>query len=611
MHGGRSASTQRRRWILLGGSALAAIVIVLLVLGALSYRSISHARDQLNDAHAAISQALGNRHQLGTEAGRQQAEREIARVREDANAARSTLDSSWALKVLGKLPLLSTQREGLLQLVDDVETTATSGDLLLQHVNRLTADSSGTTVSLPDLSALQQSVATAHARLAESNRPSNGLWGPLGSARDSFNTEDRKLTDLLATGNQVLSYLLPMLGANGPRNYLVAGENNAEMRDQGAVLSLALLHAANGSFSLDTTNSVGENGLSSPANVEVPAGTNVVFGGLQPTQLWQSVNATADYPFSGRDMQAMYQQSTGVHVDGVVALDVPALVSLLQLTGPVTIADVAQPISASNAAEILLHQLYSTFPAGSQTERHDDISAVARAAIDKMKTEHVDLAALAQALARDVAGRHLIMWDENPLYEKTITDSNASGAIDTTDPDRSFHLAVESATAAKLDYYVTTAIRMDVTITDRNEAVIYTYATISNHAPAGQPPSYQLGPDNINSFTPGQYVSRVYLWSPRGSQTAAGISESGLVVNQTAVSVLPRQQQQVIFKTIIPDPIRNGRLDLHLVPQPTLSADPVTVQLAGGPNWIENGPSTQNATLDKPIDIQWNLTPRS
>ena len=194
------------------------------------------------------------------------------------------------------------------------------------------------------------------------------------------------------------------------------------------------------------------------------------------------------------------------------------------------------------------------------------------------------------------AGRHVLAWDENPAYEASLTKAGASGAIDTTDADRTFHVAVESATAAKLDYYVTTAVRMDVTITDRNDAVVYTYATISNHAPAGQPASYQLGPDNINSFTPGQYVARVYLWSPRGSRTAAGISESGLVVNQTAVSVLPQQQQQVIFKTIIPNAIRNGRLTLHFVPQPTLSANPVTVQVAGGPNWKVSGRSTLNAT---------------
>ena len=152
---------------------------------------------------------------------------------------------------------------------------------------------------------------------------------------------------------------------------------------------------------------------------------------------------------------------------------------------------------------------------------------------------------------------------------------------------------------------------MDVTITDRNEAVVYTYATISNHAPAGQKPSYQLGPDNINSSIPGQYVSRVYLWSPRGSETAAGIPESGLVVNQTAISVLPQQQQQVIFKTIIPHAVKHDQLSLHVIPQSTLSPDAITIQVAGGPNWTVEGRSTVDATLSKPLDADWKLAARS
>jgi hypothetical protein len=366
-----------------------------------------------------------------------------------------------------------------------------------------------------------------------------------------------------------------------------------------------------GSFSLTTLGSVGDLELSSPANVTVPPGTEALFGGLAPTQTWQSVNATADFPFSGLDMQAMYQQATGTHVDGVVALDVPALVSLLKLTGPVTVPGIAQPVTAGNATELLLHQLYEGFPTGPQSERHDDISAVARAVVDQMKTEHIDLAAFAEAISKDVAGRHILAWDQNPSYEKSLTKAGASGAIDTMDPDRTFHLAVESATAAKLDYYVTTAIRMNVTVTKQNEAVVYTYATISNHAPAGQKPSYQLGPDNINSTIPGQYVSRVILWSPRGSETTGGVSESGLVGNQSATSVLPQEEQTVIFKTIIPNAVRNGHLDLHLVPQSTLTPDRAIVAVTASPNWAISGRSTVTEILNKPIDLRWDISKSS
>jgi hypothetical protein len=598
-----------RAWKVAGASLFVLVVLVVIVLGALAARNIVRAQHSMNAARATISAALDNRHELTTPAGRAQAGLDINAVQLDVNIAYNAVHNSFALNVFGSLPVLHGQIQGLLQLIQDAGETATLGGGLLQQVNTLAATTQGLTISIPQLQSLQASVASAHSQLSSMNRPSGALWGPLGSARASFDTEDATLTALLGTGSSVLSYALPLVGADGPRLYLIAGENNAEMRDQGEVLSNALMHSANGTFSLDST-SPSDLPVHQPVNVPLPPGTQAIFGALNPTQLWQSVNASADYPLSGQIVQAMYQEVTGIHVNGVVGIDVPALVSLLQLSGPVIVPDIAVPVTADNASDVLLHQLYAQFPAGDQTQRHDDISAVARAVIDKMKTEHVDLAAFAVALANDVAGRHLLAWDENPTFQAIIVKTGGSGAIDTTNPDRTFHVSVQSATAAKLDYYVTTNVRMVVSIDAHNNAEVHTYVTISNHAPAGQPPSAQLGPDNFNSFTPGQYVTRVYLWSPWGSQTNAGVAESGLVLNRTATSVLAQQSQTVDFTTVIPNAVRHGQLFLQLVPQPSLYPAQVSVQVAGGPDWNVVGPSYVTASLVKTLGHTWTLTPR-
>ena len=408
-----------RAWKVAGTGLFVLIVLVILVLGALAARNIVRAQHSMNAARATISAALDNRHELTTPVGRAEAGAAIDAVQLDVNLAYALVNDSFAVNFFGSIPVLHGQIQGLLQLIHDAGQTATLGAGLLQQVNTLAATTQGLTISIPQLQTLQASVASAHAQLSSMNRPSGGLWGPLGSARASFDAEDARLTALLGTGSSVLSYALPLVGADGPRLYLIAGENNAEMRDQGEVLSNALMHSADGTFSLDST-SPSDAPLARPVNVPLPPGTQAIFGALNPTEQWQSVNATADFPLSGQIMQAMYQQVTGIHVNGVVGIDVPALVSLLQLSGPVIVPDIAGPISADNAADVLLHQLYAQFPAGDQTQRHDDISAVARAVIDKMKTEHVDLAALAVALANDVAGRHLLAWDENPAFEATV-----------------------------------------------------------------------------------------------------------------------------------------------------------------------------------------------
>jgi hypothetical protein len=146
--------------------------------------------------------------------------------------------------MLGPVPLVGDQRQGVLDLATDVQSAAGIGITLLDRVDAVTATSSGTTVDLPRLAALVRGLQIAHIQLAGLQRPTSGLWGPIGAARAAFNRQDARLTRQLARGQQILDYAKVFLGAGAPRTYLLAAENNAEMRDQGAALSVAYMHAS-------------------------------------------------------------------------------------------------------------------------------------------------------------------------------------------------------------------------------------------------------------------------------------------------------------------------------------------------------------------------------
>ena len=332
------------------------------LLGLSAYRSALRAKTSLEAARAVISNDLSNKQAFLSSAGRAKLASDIKTVEADADNASAILQGSLGMRVFRYVPYLNDQPNGIVSLVDDVRTTAVTGATLLQRVDTLVAQSSGTTVSLSALQSLQISVALATTTMSSLNRPAGGLIGPIGTARRDFDEQIEKITNDLGRGDRTLSYALPFLGADGARTYLIAGENNAEMRDQGDVLSLAVMHTQSGTFNLDTAGSVDDIEPSRPVDVAMPAGTDAVFGGYQPTSLWQSVNATADFPLSGAIMQAMFAQVEGVHVDGVIALDVPALASLLTLTGPVSVPDIAGPISAQNVATVILHDQYSAYP---------------------------------------------------------------------------------------------------------------------------------------------------------------------------------------------------------------------------------------------------------
>ena len=550
------------------------LVLVALGLAASAVYSVLKAKDSLDQARQIVSEVTSNPDHLLSPKNRAATMRLINQADADVAQAQHTLNDSPGVWAMWALPYLHTQRQVVLNLLADVRTTAQTGQTLLASVDRLAATSHGTTIALPELRQLHAQVAVAHKTLAPLSHQSGGLFPllpPIGHALAAFDRQEAHLTSLLSDGTQLTNYAMTFLGANGPRTYFLAAENNAEMRDQGAVLSYSLVSTNNGTFRVGSASSVGNLTLSSPAPVPMSAGLQAVFGAWNPTQIWQSTNATAEFPWTGEDLSAMYTQSTGQHVDGVMALDVPGLEQLLQLVGPVNVPGIDGPITASNVAPILLHDLYVGLPPqSSQVERQDLLSSVAKAVFDKMQQGHVDVAAFANALAHDAAGRHLLAWDSVAANEATIRKFGGSGAIDTQDPTRTFHVAVENGGASKMDYYIKVSVSEQVTLTSSGDAEVQTSITTTNSAPAGQAPSYQLGPDYVNTTVPGEYNGRIFLWAPRGAIQYGSVPESGLSLLQSSEDVLPQQAQTVEFFTIIPNAVQNGQLHLVFVPQPRL-----------------------------------------
>jgi hypothetical protein len=603
------AIRRKRRRIVIGVTA-GVVALVVLVLGISAFLALMSAKSTMVSARLVIEKDLSNKQIFLSSSGRVVLAADIRTVYNDASNASTELHDSIGLKVLGKIPYLSDQSDGMESLVGDTGTTALTASVLLQKVNALVAHSTGTTVSLDALQGLQQSIIQAHTVMEHLNRPVGDLLGPLATARRQFDRQVTRIATDLSRGDQTVGYALPFLGAAGPRTYLIAGENNAEMRDQGDVLSVGVLSTDDGTYHMSDTGSVDNIEPTESVGVPVPPGTEQVLGGYQPTLSWQSVNATADFPFSAQVMQAMYQEVQGTHVNGVIALDVPTLQSLLNLTGPVTVPNIAGVITAVNVSEVLLHEQYEQYPAVSLSgERHDNISAVTKAVVDALTNEHVDLAALASALATDVAGRHLMVWDENPRYQSTVAALGISGSIASAHADRTFHLAVENDTATKLDYFVRTTTTTHVRITPSGDAIVNTSVTVTNDTPARLGPTFQTGPDGINSFTPGQYVGRVLLWAPQGSVAPGSVAESGLELSQNQVSVLPQASQTVTFTSLLKRAVVHGRFSLRFVPQPRLVPGTLKLELSA-PGWTCTGPERVDQPLATTTSLTWQLSPK-
>jgi hypothetical protein len=581
------------------------------MLAALGLSEVLRARTQLTGARSALQAAVDDPAALGTPAGRAASLAQVDGAVTMIAKARDRVAGSPVISLAGMVPGFRAQRAGLLDLIDDSAAAAGAGRALLASVDGIAGRTQIVAGALPltGLAELQQEVRAAGEAIGSRAAGGGaGLWGPLGEARREFDDVAGSSSRRLSEGAEALGAARTFLGAGGARRYLMVAQNNAEMRDQGAVLSYVVVRFDGGRMIREKQGSVGDLTLSTPAPTPVPAGTREVFGSLAPTQTWQSVNATADFAFSGRAMADMYRQATGQPVDGVIALDVPALAGLLRTVGPVSIEGVAEAVTADNVGRLLLHDFYQGLgPHSDQTLRRERQADVVRALMDRLIDGARDAVTLGRALGDAAAGGHLRLWSADAAEEDVFERTGLGGGPATKEPDRTFHVAVQNRTASKLDYFVKPSVRQDVRLTKQGTAVVRTTVVLDNHAPAGATPSYQFGPAGITE-KPGDYLGWVLLWGPEGSrQLQGGVAESGLHLSQFVVAVPAGERREVTFETVVPDAVRDGQLRLRLVPQARLEPMPLTVSLRTEDRSVGGDPLHSEGPWDRVRNLAWDV----
>ncbi|HEX8771821.1 MAG TPA: hypothetical protein VF711_13730, partial [Acidimicrobiales bacterium] len=239
--------------------------------------------------------------------------------------------------------------------------------------------------------------------------------------------------------------------------------------------------------------------------------------------------------------------------------------------------------------------------------RREHLDEVVGAVFDRLANEKPDLVRLGTAFATAASGGHLRLWSTTADEEQTFVRTGFGGGPGAVDADRTFHVAIENRTATKLDYYVQPSVRQEVRFSGRNDVVVRTTVTIDNRAPKGAAPSYQLGPDEF-SASPGDYTAWVLLWGPAGAVQPASAPEAGLTLTEAIVSVGAGERREAVFDTLIHDAVRNGQLNLRLVPQPRLRAMDLTVTLDPRGRQVE-GPTTWRGRWAQTHTMRWGVRP--
>jgi Protein of unknown function (DUF4012) len=400
-------------------------------------------------------------------------------------------------------------------------------------------------------------------------------WLPsIDAARADVLSQMSSLGHAVTSADLAVRILPPMLGADGPKRYFVAFQNDAEARGTGGLPGAFAIAQAEGGrlrfvrFESDAALA----GVS--ADVDFGAAYKQLYDGAATTTLYGNGNLSPHFPYAARIWSSMWQKASGERVDGVVAVDPTALSYLLSVTGPVTLPDNTR-LSATNVVSLTQSTVYAKFPRAiaDLPARRKYLLKIAKAASTKVLGAHVDTTALVQAAGKAADERRLLVWSADSAAEALIQQTSVSGAIPVT-PAPYVGLSIVNDGGNKLDYY------LDRTLTWQRSGCgatrqVTVRITLTNHAPASGLPKYVTYRSDRHGYPakPGDNRLEVsYL------ATTGAVMRSVSVDGRAATAGVGAEQGHPLYTVDLELPRGTSRtIVLHLV-EPAGTGSPIVLR---------------------------------
>ncbi len=444
----------------------------------------------------------------------------LADLEDAAAAAADRTDGVlWGAATL--VPVVGDDAEGVERLAASLDVLAAEGLApLLDTTDALDTLVGADGVDTAALAALQDPVARARAAADAAVAEVDGL-DPTGydaRLRGRFEEYVDRVGDLAGTlgaAETATSVLPGMLGADGPRDYLLVFQNNAEIRATGGLPgSWARVHVDDGRLELAEQGSA--------------ADFDVVRGGVAPlsdeelavygppmVQYWQDPGFTPDFPRAAEILRAFWDdEHPDVALDGVLALDPVGTSYLIAGTGPIAVGDVT--LTAADVVEQVLSRPYLELAPAEQDAYFEDVAAAVVGAVAGRPASPVDLVSGAARAARE--GRLLVapfVAEDAERLAGTAVLGELSG-----DDGATPHVDVglNDNTGAKMSYYLRQDTEVEATACGGSTQKLTGTTTLTQTIPraeAARLPASVTG-GGFYGAAPGTQVVAVRLYGPYG-----------------------------------------------------------------------------------------------
>ena len=449
-------SRRRAIWSVVGAVALVVVVAVavLVVTGMSAQRDLVRARSGLTRVQSSL---LAGEPAVASE-------RLLDVQRSTNDAAASTSNVVWrlagAVPYIGRTPKAITKTS---QTADDLATTALPGlvdaaalidPAKLQPKGGSAVDTTAIAKAVPVLELSAQAAADAARRMDAvdvSGTPS-AVATRIQAVRDSV-SELAKVTTSAAAAARIAP---AMLGADGPRRYLLVVQTPSESRGTGGLIgAYAVVEADQGRLSVVTQ---GPRSRLDPSNLAKPAlDLGPDYENLWGTDpgYWVNANESPHFPYAASLWQAMSARAGLGRIDGVVATDPVALAALMKVTGPARLPD-GSTVTADQIVPLVTKDVYAKIPS-SDRRRDAYLQVVAKSALDSVLSGHGSSRKMLKALAAMAGQRRILVWSHDPAQQEVLQTLAVGGAVPPTSPATATPYAfvvVNNAAGSKLDAYL-------------------------------------------------------------------------------------------------------------------------------------------------------------
>nr|NKB92400.1 DUF4012 domain-containing protein [Candidatus Nanopelagicales bacterium] len=322
---------------------------------------------------------------------------------------------------------------------------------------------------------------------------------------NAIETEGRWTEGLDDVRNQALAEMAPVtaavevlvdiapvlpqaLGADGPRRYLVAVGNQAEMRASfGAPLTLLMVEFDDGRISIPVKGQTSTE-LFPPLNAPVqwfgPA-YNPFFKGNQRNRPFVVTNTHPNMVFSAQEMAGAWTGGNYPDVDGIVTLDLTTIAAVLEATGPIE-SPVYGTVDADQIGEILLIDAYQEFGQDDAVARQEANQQLLDDLLGRILSGD-DLVNVAQAVASTAPGRHFQVWMKDNRLEQLAVNAGAAGIVDDPQTGDWSAMYTQNGNQSKVDVFQQRNQLVVVNLSEDGSARVRQQLTLTNATPPDRP----------------------------------------------------------------------------------------------------------------------------